>query len=53
MVEKQPKPKSGTKVKRCDCKHAYQDEKYGHGMRVHNLKKDGDKANCTVCGREN
>jgi len=41
----------------CSCKHAFQDERYGHGQRVHNF---GPKAGpnekmegwrCTVCGQ--
>jgi len=41
-------------VKKCgnNCKHDYQDQKYGPGMRVHNQGKDG-KLNCTVCGGTN
>lgn len=44
-----------TKTMGCKCKHEYQDEKYGKGVRVHNmaLKKNGDpKWRCTVCGAE-
>lgn len=33
----------------CDCKHTFQDEKYGKGMRVHNISFDKKKAYCTVC----
>jgi len=41
-----------TKIKNCDCKHEYQDKKYGKGKRVHNptIK---DKWRCTVCKKEN
>ena len=30
-------------IRKCDCKHKFQDEKYGKGMRVHNERagKDG------------
>jgi len=52
MAEKQ-KIVSGTAVKRCNCKHEFQDSRYGTGLRVHNVKKDGAKATCTVCGKEN
>jgi len=38
------------KVMGCDCKHPYQDQKHGAGMRVHNPDKDG--YTCTVCGRK-
>jgi hypothetical protein len=38
-----------TKVLRCSCQHDYQDETYGVGLRVHNLKMNGQYA-CTVCG---
>lgn len=36
----------------CNCKHKFQDEEYGKGNRVHNLKeKDHKKTGwkCTVC----
>lgn len=42
----------GTKVLRCSCHHDYQDEKYGKGMRVHNLVTAKGKPlgwACTVC----
>ena len=44
----------GMVIKRCDCESKYQDERYGKGLRVHNLcgAKNKDKARCTVCGRE-
>ena len=42
-----------TKIKRCSCKHTYQDERYGKGKRVHNsmsaLNSSGSWR-CTVCG---
>ena len=46
-----------TVIKRCDCVHAFQDKKYGDGLRVHNLtgKKGsciGKLSRCTVCGKE-
>jgi len=44
---------SGVIIKRCKCKHAYQDKCYGKGMRVHNLGvgklKSAPVAECTVC----
>lgn len=39
--------KGGTTVQKCTCESAYQDEKYGAGMRVHNVTDDGTR--CTVC----
>jgi hypothetical protein len=38
-----------TRIQSCDCKHKFQDERYGKGMRVHNVTSDGG-ARCTVCG---
>lgn len=35
------------KIKRCNCKHAWQDRRYGKRMRVHNVCREG--ARCTVC----
>lgn len=34
------------------CRHDFQDVKYGHKMRVHNLKAGGEQARCTVCEHE-
>ncbi len=42
---------SGTAIKKCSCEHEFQDERYGKGLRVHNLKKEG-KPVCTVCRKE-
>jgi hypothetical protein len=39
---------SGTVIKPCSCKSVYQDNMYGKGMRVHNIKKDKTET-CTVC----
>jgi hypothetical protein len=44
---------SETVVKPCSCVHKYQDEKYGKGKRVHNIKtarKNNSTMVCTVCG---
>jgi hypothetical protein len=41
---------SGCTVKRCSCKHEYQDSKYGQNMRVHNFNQKKTEARCTVCG---
>lgn len=39
-------------IKKCSCKHAYQDQKYGKGNRVFNCKLDrGKLPTCTVCGK--
>ncbi|MCK9568937.1 hypothetical protein M0R72_08350 [Candidatus Pacearchaeota archaeon] len=41
---------------KCDCKNAYQDEKYGQNIRVHNLmaksKETTKMGRCTVCSKE-
>ena len=41
-------------IKRCDCKHEYQDKCYGKQMRIHNkANKDRDGGwRCTVCGKK-
>jgi hypothetical protein len=39
-----------TKVVVCNCKHAYQDEKYGENKRV--MNKTGKGYRCTVCGKD-
>jgi len=38
-----------TKLMRCTCKHAYQDELYGAGNRMANEMRSGQYV-CTVCG---
>jgi hypothetical protein len=43
------------KIAPCNCKHEYQDEKYGKGMRVFTPKMPSGKLagwRCTVCKRE-
>ncbi len=30
----------------------FQNEKYGYGIRVHNIRKDRTLIRCTVCGNE-
>jgi len=38
----------------CGCKSEFQDQKYGKGIRVHNIiSKETNKARCTVCGKTN
>ncbi len=39
------------KVLKCNCKHAYQDELYGHNMRAHNVvpQPSSVEYRCTVC----
>lgn len=39
------------KIMKCECRHEFQDAKYGTGMRVHTPKKTGGWR-CTVCGKE-
>lgn len=42
-----------SRVMRCDCKHDYQDEKYGVGKRVHSRRVKDRKPlgwRCSVCG---
>jgi len=41
-----------TIILKCDCKSPYQDEKYGSGNRVHNIRKDVRTCRCTVCKKE-
>lgn len=38
------------KILRCNCKHPFQDSRYGDGMRVFNPRTN-KKFACTVCGR--
>lgn len=40
-----------TTIKPCDCKHAYQDKKYGYGLRIHNYADKKNEWRCTVCGK--
>lgn len=35
-------------IVKCACRHQFQDEVYGAGMRVHNPCNKGSR--CTVCG---
>lgn len=45
-----------TKIIKCNCKHDYQDEKYGKGNRVHNStarSNDHKEYRCTVCAKIN
>lgn len=39
------------RIKKCNCKHRYQDIKYGKGMRVCNQTREGNYR-CTVCKAE-
>lgn len=36
-------------IQKCTCKHDFQDQKYGQGMRVHTEDRKGN-SHCTVCG---
>lgn len=38
-------------IKSCNCKHAFQDARYGKKKRVHNKCEKGLR--CTVCGNVN
>lgn len=44
------------RVRPCTCRHAFQDERYGRGLRLHTQtpgsKTTGPKLRCTVCGTE-
>jgi hypothetical protein len=52
MAKDEPIGKTTTLIK-CDCVNAYQDERYGQGMRVHNLMKGEPKrGRCTICEKE-
>lgn len=42
---------TGTIRVMCGCASAYQDARYGPGIRVHNLRK-ASGSRCGVCGRE-
>jgi len=37
-----------SRIKKCNCKHSYQDKRYGKGKRVHNETIKGEWR-CTVC----
>ena len=39
-----------TEIKKCKCKHEYQDKRYGKGMRLHNETVKDKGWRCTVCG---
>lgn len=41
----------GTKIVSCDCKHEYQDKRYGQGKRVANVV-SAKESRCTVCGKK-
>lgn len=41
-----------SKLHKCDCQHAYQDEKYGAGVRVMNKTKPERMYRCTVCSKQ-
>jgi hypothetical protein len=50
--EIQGNAKSGTIIARCSCTHAFQDKRYGSGLRLMNLTSNG-KGRCTVCSKVN
>lgn len=41
-----------TSVKKCTCESDFQDQVYGKGNRLFNLKEGSTKGHCTVCGKE-
>lgn len=41
--------KSATSIRKCSCRHEFQDGRYGAGNRLHNATGNGKKR-CTVCG---
>lgn len=41
-----------TEIKKCTCESKFQDEMYGKGNRVVNLREGSTKGRCTVCGKE-
>lgn len=47
---------SAMKILPCDCKHEFQDERFGKGKRVHNeckgTKGAPPKYRCSVCNKE-
>ena len=42
---------TGSIIKKCDCKHPFQDDLYGHQLRVMNNTKSGQPV-CTVCSKK-
>lgn len=38
-------------IRICDCKHDFQDERYGKQKRVFNTCSNGKGARCTVCNK--
>lgn len=44
-------PSRFVKALKCSCEHKYQDERYGKGKRLHNMKSNGNWT-CTVCRSE-
>lgn len=41
---------NGTEVRKCECKSAFQDTRYGKRMRVFNSRAK-EPSGCSVCGR--
>ena len=41
-----------TKIIKCNCKHEFQDGRYGVGNRVHNYAAKNSVWRCTVCKSE-
>lgn len=38
-------------IRKCSCKHEYQDRIHGPGQRVHTVATKHDWTTCTVCGK--
>lgn len=51
MASKSKSYDPSTKLAKCGCRHAYQDEQYGEENRLMNKKKNGGWC-CTVCGKD-
>jgi len=54
VVSEQKEDKMASKVLKCDCKHEFQDKRYGLQNRLHNetTKVNTPKWRCTVCTKE-
>ena len=44
--------KNGAVRRKCTCENKFQDERYGNGIRVMSICKQGAEVRCTVCGTE-
>jgi len=39
-------------IKKCNCKHEFQDNRYGSFLRIFNILSNDKGYRCTVCGKE-